>query len=135
MGIEHRTGWKENTRDIGAQSAHEHRRNRLIAPPHQNRSIDGVAPQDLFGLHRQQVAIEHGGGFHKHFAQAHDRDFHWKSSGLEHPAFDLLNPLAEMRVAGIHLAPGIEHTDDRFVLEVLVVEPHPFESRSVSEAA
>jgi hypothetical protein len=54
---------------------------------------------------------------------------------LEHPAFDLLNPLAEMRVAGIHLAPGIEHSDDRFVLEVLIVEPNPFESRTVSEAS
>jgi hypothetical protein len=40
-----------------------------------------------------------------------------------------------MRVAGIHLAPGIEHSDDRLVLEVLIVEPHPFESRSVSETA
>jgi hypothetical protein len=51
--------------------------------------ISALRAQNLFGLHRQQIAIEHGGGFHEHFAKAHHRDFHWKSSGLEHPAFDL----------------------------------------------
>jgi hypothetical protein len=41
----------------------------------------------------------------------------------------------EMRVAGVHFAPGIEDPDDRFISKVLVIVTHAFEAGSMPKAS
>jgi hypothetical protein len=62
-------------------------------------------------------------------------DLQWKTSRLPDAAFHLLGSIAKMRVAIVHLGPGVENADGRLALEVIVIESHLLEPGAVSEAA
>lgn len=58
--------------------------------------------------------MEHGGGFGEHLAHGHDGDFHGVTASLEDAAFDGVGGEAEVHVAGVEVAPGVEDADDGF---------------------
>ena len=46
---------------VRAGRAHQQRRRGLVAAAHQHRAVDRMAAQQLLDVHRQHVAVEHGG--------------------------------------------------------------------------
>ena len=63
------------------------------------------------------------------------RHLHRKTAGLPDAALDLLDPLLEVRVAGIDVAPGVEDGDDRLAGVVAAVKAHLRGARAVAEGA
>jgi hypothetical protein len=96
-----------------ADRAHDQGGRGLVAAAHQNRTIDRMAAQKFFGLHRQQIAIEHCRRLHERLGQRHCRQFDRKTSGLQHATLYVFRAFAQMRVAEIDIAPGIDNPDDR----------------------
>jgi hypothetical protein len=60
---------------------------------------------------------------------------HRKAAGLPDAALDLLDPLLEMRVAGIDVAPGVDDGDHRLARVVAAVKAHLRGARAVAEGA
>ena len=56
---QHRPGRDEDERQPRRDRAHDQRGRRLVAPAQQHGAVERIGPQQLLGLHRQQVAIEH----------------------------------------------------------------------------
>src|SRR5512139_52182 len=94
-----------------------------------------MAAQQLFCLHRQQVAIEHRRRFHEGFRQRHCRQFDREAAGLQHAALHILGTVAQMRVAEIDIAPGIDDADDRLAAEVGGIETALPQARAMPEGA
>jgi hypothetical protein len=56
--------------------------------------------QQLLGLHRQEVAVEHGRRLDESLAERDRRQLDREAAGLQHAALDVLDALLEVRVAG-----------------------------------
>ena len=80
----------------------------LVAAAHQHAAVDRVGAQQLLGLHRQEVAVEHRGRLLEVLRQRHRRHLDREAARLPDAALDLLGALAEVRVAGVDVAPGVE---------------------------
>ncbi len=63
------------------------------------------------------------------------RDLDGKAARLPNAALDGLGALAQMRVAGIDFAPGIDDGDDRLAGEVFALEAQLQHARAMAEAA
>ena len=85
----------------------------LVAAAHQHAAVDRIRAQQLLGLHREQVAIEHRRRLLEHLGQRDRRHLEREAAGLQHAALHLLGALPEMRVAGVDVAPGVDDRDDR----------------------
>ena len=105
----------------------------LSQPPMQHRAVDRLAAQQLLGLHRQEIAIEHGGRLHVGFGERNRRQFQRKTAGLQHAALHIIGTRAQMRVAGIDVAPGVDDADDRLAAPVGRVVARPAQPRAVTE--
>src|SRR5690606_37554731 len=90
--------------------------------------------QYFLHLHCQQVAVEHRGGLHHHFAHRKHRYLDGIAAGLPDAALHRLRPLAQMRVAGADLAPGVENANDRLAQKLLAPKPHLLRALAVREA-
>ena len=88
----------------------------------------------LLRLHRQQVAVEHGGRLGVALVDGKRRHLDGEAAGLEHAALHVLHPLGEMRMAGVELRPGAEHADHRLAAEVLFRIAELHHARAVAEA-
>ena len=86
---------------------------RLVAAAHQHRAVDRIGAQQLLGLHRQQVAVEHRRRLLERLRQRHRRHLDREPAGLPDAALDLLDALLEMRVARVDVAPGVDDRDHR----------------------
>ena len=71
----------------------------LVAAAEQHRAVDRMRAQQLLGLHREEVAVEHGGRLHHHLGKRHRRQLDREAAGLQHAALHLFGALAQMRVA------------------------------------
>ena len=92
VAAQHRTGGQIDRRDIHAGGAEQQRRRGLVAAAHQHHAIDGVAAQQFLGVHRQQIAVEHGGRLQEGFRQRQRRQFHRKAAGHQDAALDVIDP-------------------------------------------
>ena len=80
-------------RHAHADRAHDQAGRGLVAAAHQHRAVDRMAAQQLLGLHREEVAVEHGGRLHDHFGERHRRQLDREAAGLQHAALHVLGAL------------------------------------------
>ena len=135
VSAQHRPGRHENRRQVHADRAHQQARRGLVAAAQQHGAVDRVRAQQFLGLHRQEIAIEHGGGLDERFGQRHRRQFDRESARLPDATLDLLGPGSEMRMAGVDVAPGVDDGDHRLAGEVLMRIAHLQRTRAVPEGA
>jgi len=110
---EHRACWNKNSGKIRADRAHKQCRGGFVASSQQHATVRGIGAQQLFGLHGQEIAIHHRGWLLKCFAEGHGGHLHREAAGLPHAALYIFRALAQMAVAGIDVAPGVDDGDDR----------------------
>ena len=70
--------------------AHDQRGRRLVAPAQQHRAVERIRPQQLLGLHRQQVPVEHRRRLHERLAQRDRRHLQREPARLPDAALDVL---------------------------------------------
>ena len=132
---QHRPGRHEQRRQVHRRRAHQQPRGRLVAAAHQHRAVHRVGPQQLLGLHRQQIPVQHRRRLLERLRQRHRRHLHREPTGRPHPALDILHTLLEMRVARIDVTPGIDDRDHRLAPVIRGVETHLRGTRTVPERA
>ncbi len=120
-----RTGRHVDRRQAHADGAHDQTRRGLVAAAEQHRAVDRMAAQQFLRLHRQQVAVEHGGGLDERLRQRHRRQLDRKAAGLQHAALHVLGARAQVRVAEIDVAPGVDDADDRLAGPIGGVDSRP----------
>jgi hypothetical protein len=123
VSAQHRTRRHEDGGQVHADGAHQQARCGLVAAPHQYATVHRIGAQQFLGLHRQEVAIHHGGRFLEHFGQCDGRHFQGVAARLPHAALDFFGALPEMRMAVVDVAPGVDDGNDRLALVVLVGKP------------
>jgi hypothetical protein len=92
-----------------------------------------MAAQQLLGLHREEVAIEHGGRLDERLGERHRGQLERKAAGLQHAALHLLGAHPQMRVARIDVAPGIDDADHRLAAPIGGVVAELAQARAVAE--
>ena len=133
VAAQHRPGRQIDRGDVHAGGAEQQRRRGLVAAAHQHHAVDGMAAQQFLGVHRQQIAVEHGGRLQERFRQRQRRQFHRKAAGHQDAALDVVDPALEMHVAGLRVRPGVEDRDHRAVLPLLRRIAHLHGARAVAE--
>src|SRR5262245_24472396 len=92
-----------------------------------------MAAQQLLRLHRQEVPVEHRRGLHERLRQRHCRQLDRESAGLQDATLDVLGSRAQVRMAGVDLAPGIDDADHRAAAPVVGVVAELAQARAVAE--
>src|SRR4029077_14811509 len=110
---EHRTCWNKNGGKIRADRTHKQRGRGLVASSEEHTTIRRIGAQQLFRLHGQEIAIHHRGRLLKCFAESDGRHLHREATGLPHAALYIFRAFAQMAVAGIDVAPGVNDGYDR----------------------
>ena len=118
-----------------ADRAHDQRRRGLVAAAHQHGAVDRVAAQQLFRLHREEIAVEHRRGLHEGLRQRHRRKLDRKAAGLQHAALHVLGAVAQVRVAEVDVAPGIDDADHRLAAKIGGIEAALAQARAMPEGA
>ena len=122
-------------RQAHGDRAHDQPRRGLVAAAEQHRAVDRVRAQQLLGLHRQEVAIEHGRRLDERLGQRDRRQLERKAAGLQHAALHVLGARAQMRVAGVDVAPGVDDADHRLAAPVVGVVADLAQPRAMPERA
>ncbi len=135
VAAQHRACGQEDAGDAHRKRTHQQARRGLVAAPHQHRAIHRVAAQQLFGFHRKEVAIEHGGGLDHAFRKRNRRQLQREPTGLQNPALHVFHTLLEVHVALIGVTPGIDDGDDRLAHPVGVRIAHLQHTRAVAKGA
>ena len=133
VAAQHRPGGKVDRRQVHRGGAEQQARRGLVAAAHQHHAVDGMAAQQFLGVHRQHVAVEHGGRLQEGFRQRQRRQFHREAAGHQHAALDVVDPALEMHVAGLRVRPGVEDRDDGPALPLLRRIAHLHRARAVAE--
>ena len=105
----------------------------LSQPPSRIDAVGRIGAQRFFRVHREQVAVEHRARLHEGLAEREQRDLHGEAARLPDAALDVLGAQAEMRVARVGVAPGIQDRDDRLAGDVLRAEPGLLRARAMTE--
>jgi len=132
---QHAAGRAEQGRQVHADGAHHRARRGLVATGQQHHAVHRQRAQQLLHLHGQEVAVQHGGGLDHHLAQAHGGQLEGHAAGQQHAALDGLGALAQVRMAGRQIAPGVDDGDDRPLQHILAAQPHLLDALAVREAA
>ena len=135
VAAQHRARRNIDRRQSHADRTHDEAGCGLVAAAHQHRAIERMAAQQFLGLHRQEIAIEHGRRLDEGLRQRNRRQFDREATGLQHAAFDVLGAHAQMRVAGIDLAPGIDDADHRLAGPIVGVVADLAQPRAMAERA
>ena len=135
VAAQHRPGGEIDRGQIHAGGTQQQRRRGLVAAAHQHHAVDGVAAQQFLGIHRQQVAVEHGGRLQERFRQRQRRQLHREAAGHQDAALDVVDPALEMHVAGLRVRPGIEDRDHRAAFPLLRRITHLHGARAMAEGA
>ena len=72
-----------------------------------------MAAQQFLAFHGEEIAIEHGRRFDDRLGERHRRQFDRKAAGLIDAALHVLGAVAQMAVAGVDVAPGVDDADHR----------------------
>ena len=105
----------------------------FVAAAHQHAAIGGIGAQQFLGLHRQQVAVHHGGGLLKSFAESDCGHLDGKAASLPNAPLHVFGALAKMAVAGIDVAPGVDDGDDGLAGIIGLHATHRGGARTVAE--
>ena len=124
MPTQHGACGHEDRGDIHADGAHQKARYRLVTPTKQYSAVNRMGAKQFFRLHREEIAIEHGGGFDKIFGERERGQFHWKAARLPDAALHLFSACAQMRMTRIGFAPCIDDGNDRFTHEIFIAMTH-----------
>ncbi len=135
VAAQHGAGRQVDERQAHAERAHRETRRGLVAAAHQHGAVDGMAAQQLFGFHRQEVAVEHGRRLDHALGQRDRRQLQRKAARLEDAALDVVHALLEVRMALVGIAPRVDDGDDRFADPVGGRVAHLHHARAVAEGA
>ena len=135
IAAQHRPGRHIDRRDAHADRAHDEAGRRLVAAAHQNRAVDRMAAQQLFAFHGEEIAVEHGRRFDEGLGKRHRRQLDRKSAGLIDAALHVLGAGAQMAMAGVDLAPGIDDADHRLADPIGAVIAELPQPRAMAERA
>ena len=135
VAAQHRSGRQIDRGQIHAGGAEQEPRRGLVAAAHQHHAVDGMAAQELLGVHRQHVAVEHGGRLQERFRQRQRRQFQRKAAGHQHAALDVVDAALEVHVAGLRVRPGVEDRDHGAALPLLRRVAHLHGARTMAEGA
>ena len=113
VAAQHRPGRHVDRRQAHRDRAHDQAGRGLVAAAHQHRAVDRMAAQQLLAFHGEEVAVEHGRRFDERLGQRHRRQLDGKAAGLPDAAFHVFGARAQMPVAGVDVAPGVEDADHR----------------------
>ena len=133
IAAQHRTGRHIDRRNAHRNRAHDQARRGLVAAAHQNRAVDRMAAQQFLAFHGEKIAIEHGRRLDERFGERHRRQLDRKPAGLIDAAFDVLGAVAQMPVAGVDLAPGIDDADHRLADPIGAVIAELAQARAMTE--
>ena len=120
FAIEHRPTGDDDGRHVATGGAHQQCRGGFIAAGQQHYAINRVPTDRFFDIHARQVAGEHGGRAQVGFAVGKHRELHREAARFDHPTFDVLGDLPEMRVARRQFRPGIADTNDGLAMELMI---------------
>ena len=112
VAAKHGSGGDIDRGQIHADGAHQECGRCFVAASQQHAAIGGVGAQQFLGLHGEEVAVHHGGGLLKSFAESNCGHLHRETAGLPNAALHVVGPLPEMAVARIDVAPGVDDGDD-----------------------
>ena len=135
IAAQHRTGRHIDRRNAHRNRAHDQARRGLVAAAHQNRAVDRMAAQQLLAFHGEKIAIEHGRRLDEGLGKRHRRQLDRKPAGLIDAAFDVLGAIAQMPMAGVDLAPGIDDADHRLADPIGAVVAELAQPRAMAERA
>ena len=107
----------------------------LSQPPRQYRAVDGMRAQQFLGLHRQEVAVEHGRWLDERFGQRDRRQLQRKAARLQHAALHVFGARAQVRVAGVDVAPRVDDADHGLAAPILGIVADLAQSRAMPERA
>ena len=107
----------------------------LSQPPSSTAPSIGMRAQELLHLHREKVAVEHGGRLHHDFADRQSRQLHRIAACLPDASLHCLGAVTQMRVAGAEIAPGVDDRDDRLSQELLPAQTHLLRALAMRKAA
>ena len=62
VATQHRARRHVDRGQAGTRCTHQQRRSGLVTAPHEHCTVNWVTAQQLFDVHRQQVAVKHSGG-------------------------------------------------------------------------
>ena len=135
VAAQHRPGRHVDRRQPHRDRAHDQARRGLVAAAHQHRAVDRMAAQQFLAFHGEEVAVEHGRRFDERFGERHRRQLDRKAAGLPDAALDVFRAVAQMAVAGVDVAPGIEDADHRLAGPIVAVVAELLEPRAMAEGA
>jgi hypothetical protein len=84
-----------------AHRAHQQAGVVLSQPPISTAPSTGWLRSSSSVVHRQEVAVEHGGGLDQALRQRHRRQLEREAAGLQHAALHVVHALLEVHVAGL----------------------------------
>ena len=135
VAAQHRARPAEDGRQPHGDGAHQQAGRGLVAAAEQDRAVDRMGAQQLLGLHGEEVAIQHGGRLDERLGQRDGRQLQRKAAGLQHAALHVLGAGAQMGVAGVDVAPGVDDADHRLAAPVLRVVADLAQPRAMAERA
>ena len=133
LAVEHRAAGDHHRREVDAGRGHQQPRSGLVAAGQQHHAVQRVGPDQLLGLHGQQVAVQHRG----RAASASRRcAMTGNTSGnppaCQTPRLTASATRSQVDVARRQFRPGGRDADDRAAVEdlraeALVAHPGPVE--------
>ena len=135
VAAQHRPGRHVDRRQPHADRAHDQAGRGLVAAAHQHRAVDRMAAQELLALHGEEVAVHHGRRLDDRLGKRHRRQFDGKAAGLIDAALHVLGARAQVAVAGVDVAPGVDDADHRLADPVGAVKAELLQPRAVAERA
>ena len=133
VAAKHRAGRHEDRGKIHCRRTHDQAGHGLVAAAEQHHAIDRIRPQQLLGLHRQEIPIEHRRRLHQRFTERDNRHFDREPTRLPDTSLYLLGAQTQVRMTGIEVAPGVEDADHRLADVFLVGEAHLLGAGTVAE--
>ena len=104
---------------VRARRTHQERRRGLVAAAHEDCPVEGVGAEYLLGVHREQVPVEHRRRLLEGLRERGHGHLDGIPTGLPDAALYRLGTLAQVHVAGVDVAPGVEDPDDGLAGELL----------------
>ena len=135
VAAQHRPRGDVDRGDAGAGRAEQQARRRLVATAHQHDAVERMRADQLLGLHREEIAVEHGRRLDHDLRQRDRRQFEGKAARLQHAALDVLDAGLEMGVALVDVGPGVDDPDHRPALIFFLRVAHLRHARALAERA
>jgi hypothetical protein len=133
VASQHRSGRQVDGRNVHAGGAQKQARGGLVTPPHQHCAVNGVRAQQFLRLHRQHVAIHHGGRLDEALGDRQCGEFDREAACHQDAALHVVDALLEVHMAGLQVRPSVNDGDNRFTLPLLRRVAHLHGAGAVAE--